>query len=103
MHYRFKNQLVFKGDFEAKIAENPKWKCLKCNIYVQTGHCNRVNCDFAHGEEELRNEFPEASKAVKVKVNYKTAICNNFAAQGYCFHEDKYVFENLCLCCWSCL
>ena len=80
------------GDFEAKISENPKWKCLMCNIYVQTGHCNRVNCDFAHGEQELRNEYPDNTKPMK--VNYKTVLCNNFKSRGYCFHEDACNFAH---------
>ena len=84
--------LCYAGDFEAKIVENPKWKCVQCKIYLQAGHCNRINCDYAHGEDELRHENPDTPKVIK--GNYKTVLCNNFMSRGFCFHEDACTFAH---------
>ena len=80
------------GDFEAKIQENPKWKCSLCKIYAQTGHCNKQNCDFAHGEDELRTETAENPRIIR--SNYKTVLCNNYQQSGYCYHEDTCTFAH---------
>lgn len=91
-HGRYELRPVgFDGDFDAKIAENPKWKCVQCKIFLQAGHCNRINCDYAHGEDELRHENPDVPK--QIKGNYKTVMCNKFA-RGFCHHEEACTFAH---------
>ncbi len=84
--------LLFSGDFESKILENPKWKCTLCKIFLQSGHCNRMNCDYAHGEQELRCENPDVPKVIR--GNYKTVMCNNWGTKGFCHHENSCTFAH---------
>ena len=86
------SQFVFAGDFEAKVAGNPKWKCSLCKIFIQSGFCNKPSCDFAHGNEELRVETPENPRIIR--SNYKRVMCNNWASNGHCFHEDTCSFAH---------
>ena len=83
---------MLTGDFEAKIQENPKWKCALCKNFAQTGHCNKANCDFAHGEQELRSENIDSPRILR--SNYKTVMCNNWVSNGHCFHEDSCTFAH---------
>ena len=80
------------GDFDAKIQENPKWKCSLCKIFQQNGHCNKVNCDFAHGDSELRTESPENPRILR--SNYKTVMCHNWTTHGHCYHEETCTFAH---------
>lgn len=82
----------FDGDFDAKILENPRWKCALCKNFSQTGHCSKSNCDFAHGDQELRTEMMDAPRILR--TNYKTVMCNNWANNGHCFHEDTCTFAH---------
>ena len=83
---------ILSGDFEAKIAENPKWKCVLCKMFFQSGFCNKANCDFAHGNSELRYEAPENPRVLR--SNYKRVMCNNWTSNGHCFHEDTCSFAH---------
>ena len=51
-----------------------------------------MNCDFAHGEQELRTEHADNPRVLR--SNYKTVMCNNWANAGYCFHEDTCSFAH---------
>lgn len=92
-HGRFELRPVgFDGNFEAKISENPRWKCTLCKMFLQSGFCTKLNCDFAHGNEELRVESRENPRVLR--SNYKRVMCNNWSSNGHCFHEDTCSFAH---------
>lgn len=46
------------------------------------GKCDQVNCQFAHGEQDLR--------PVPRDPNYKTVLCKNYhSSNGFCRHGSR--------------
>jgi butyrate response factor 1 len=87
----------FTGDFEAKIKENPKWKCVMCKLFATSGQCPRVNCDYAHGDQELRSEHreePGSANFGQPKTNYKTVLCSRYTNEGQCYLGDMCTFAH---------
>ncbi|CAD5208192.1 unnamed protein product [Bursaphelenchus xylophilus] len=65
---------------KSKLPEGKKlhrrFKTVLCNNFMAGACPDGVNCNFAHGEEELR--VPELPK------NYKTRPCANFMLKNFC-------------------
>ena len=72
---------VASGDFDAKIADNPRWKCNLCKAWHETNRCkNGDDCSYAHGEKELRSEKPGPPEVRR----FKTELCKKLFTQGFC-------------------
>jgi hypothetical protein len=84
----------FAGDFEKKVSENPRWKCMQCNIFVTRGSCIRQDCDFAHGDQELRSMTRDEPSKGGASANYKTTLCIHFQKQGFCRMDTSCSFAH---------
>mmetsp|Transcript_12009 Transcript_12009/g.18818 ORF Transcript_12009/g.18818 Transcript_12009/m.18818 type:complete len:430 (+) Transcript_12009:76-1365(+) len=104
----------------ANGRQDPFYKTRICKNWEQTGACQfGVRCNFAHGEEELRNAesaiFTLSAKApatrrasdetldnanrrpapsTNTRANYKTRLCKNFEQSGHCSFGDKCMFAH---------
>ena len=65
------------------MKQNPNWKCSLCDIYKREGNCSRAECNYAHGEGELRSSR-KAEMPDKNSSRYKTAICKDWSNSGVC-------------------
>ena len=64
-----------------------KYKTEICKTFKKNGSCPyRKNCQYAHGNIELR--------PVQPKKSYKTVICNNFFKKGFCPYGDRCNFAH---------
>jgi hypothetical protein len=68
---------------QSTVSESKdKYKTELCIPFMEHGKCEQVNCQFAHGEEDLRT--------VQRDSNYKTVLCKNFhSANGFCKHGSR--------------
>lgn len=68
---------------QSTVSESKdKYKTELCIPFMEHGKCEQVNCQFAHGEQDLRT--------VQRDPNYKTILCKNFhSASGFCKHGSR--------------
>jgi len=75
------------------IDQGAKFKTEMCKYYVMRTECPfndmvpslSIQCNFAHGEEELRNKERLPNK-------YKTKPCTKFSEEGYCPYGQRCQF-----------
>ena len=71
------NNAVAAASNNQKRDTNSLYKTELCRSYVETGSCRYGNkCQFAHGDEEIRN--------LSRHPKYKTEMCRSFHTTGHC-------------------
>jgi len=69
-------------DIESELTKQNLYKTEMCRNWVETGQCPYANrCQFAHGEQELRD--------VLRHPKYKTEICRTFHTTGTCSYGKR--------------